>query len=68
MEKKWVSNIVCEQCGYQNHKYFVDIYGTCNLCGKVLDPKAKYRYEMKKRLRLNQRKPKKRNINEYRSV
>lgn len=42
-------NVKCE-CGYSNHKQLVDIYGTCRLCGTVLDQKAKYRYEMKKRL------------------
>lgn len=45
------TNIKC-QCGYSNHKGLVDIYGTCKLCGAVLDPKAKYRYEMRKKLYL----------------
>lgn len=46
-----LKNIKCE-CGYCNHEYAIKIYGTCLLCGKVLDKKAKYKYEMNKRLRL----------------
>ena len=41
----------CE-CGYYNHLDKIKIYGTCKLCGKVLDKKAKYNYEMNKRLKL----------------
>lgn len=43
--------IKCE-CGYYNHLDKIKIYGTCKLCGKVLDKKAKYNYEMNKRLKL----------------
>ena len=43
--------IKCE-CGYYNHKDKIKKYGTCRLCGKVLDKKAKYDYEMNKRLKL----------------
>lgn len=43
--------IKCE-CGYYNHKDKIQKYGTCKLCGKVLDKKAKYDYEMNKRLKL----------------
>lgn len=57
-KKKLEPNIQCE-CGYCNKEAIIKIYGTCNLCGKVLDPKAKYRYEMKKKLRLIER-PKRR--------
>ena len=46
-----LGNIKCE-CGYQNHKENVMKYGTCKFCGKVLDQKAKYRYEMYVRLRM----------------
>lgn len=49
--KKDLDNIVCE-CGYHNHKSAIAIYGTCKLCGKVLDSRAKYKYEMNKRLHL----------------
>ena len=49
--RKDLGNIKCE-CGYQNHKESIERYGTCRFCGKVLDPKAKYRYEMVVRLRL----------------
>lgn len=54
MRKKWkndLDNIICE-CGYANHKDMIQLYGTCKRCGKVLDPKAKYKYEMYCRLRL----------------
>lgn len=40
------TNVICDECGYQNHKENVDHYGTCRLCGKVLDSKAKFDYEM----------------------
>lgn len=40
------TNVICDECGYQNHKDNVDHYGTCRLCGKVLDAKAKFNYEM----------------------
>lgn len=43
--------IKCE-CGYYNHKDKIQKYGTCKFCGKVLDKKAKYDYEMNKRLKL----------------
>lgn len=48
---KDLGNIICE-CGYQNHKEHVARYGTCKGCGKVLDDKAKLKYEMYVRLRL----------------
>lgn len=49
--KENLDNIICE-CGYQNHKSRIKKYGTCLFCGKVLDSKAKYKYEMNKKLRL----------------
>jgi ribosomal protein L37AE/L43A len=58
-KKVWEPNIICDKCGYQNHKRFVDIYGTCHLCGNVLNKKAKYEYEMVKRLYLWRGKDKK---------
>lgn len=48
---KDLGNIVCE-CGYHNHKENVMRYGTCRRCNKVLDPKAKFNYEMYIKLRL----------------
>jgi len=54
MKAKWVEqldNIKCE-CGYCNHKDNVKRYGTCRGCGKVLDKKAKFNYEMYTKLRL----------------
>ncbi len=50
-KSKELDNIICE-CGYQNHKENVKRYGTCRCCGKVLDQKAKFDYEMICRLRL----------------
>lgn len=43
--KKELDNIKCE-CGYHNHKESVQRYGTCKGCGKVLDEKAKFHYEL----------------------
>lgn len=51
MKRKYEENIKCE-CGYQNKKHNVEIYGTCTRCRKVLDEKAKFKYEMNKKLRL----------------
>ena len=52
-ENNYISTTVkCEVCGYANLKHNVDLYGTCRGCGKVLDPKAKYKYEMYCRLKL----------------
>lgn len=50
-KSKPLNNIKCE-CGYQNHIENVKKYGTCRFCNKVLDHKAKYKYEMYCRLRL----------------
>ena len=47
---KPLDNVKCE-CGYQNLQENVKRYGTCRLCGKVLDPKAKFDYEMYVKLR-----------------
>lgn len=47
-----LENIKCDVCGYQNHRENVDRYGTCKLCGKTLDEKAKYKYEMFCRLKM----------------
>lgn len=51
MKRKDLGNIKCE-CGYQNHKENVMRYGTCTGCGRVLDQKAKFNYEMFTKLRL----------------
>lgn len=51
-EKRWENNVICDRCGYHNHKRFVDDYGTCHLCGKVLDEKVKFKREMHQRLHL----------------
>lgn len=50
--KKMEENIKCPYCEYNNHKVNVQTYGTCTRCRKVLDEKAKFKYEMNKKLRL----------------
>ena len=47
----WKDIVVCE-CGYCNKKYNVEYYGTCTRCKKILDEKAKFKYDMNKKLRL----------------
>ena len=37
------------QCKYYNKRKYIKIYGTCRGCGRVLDLKAKYQYEMSKK-------------------
>lgn len=51
-EKQWTEFIVCEECGYNNIKHYVDFFETCNCCNKVLNEKAKFKYEMNKKLGL----------------
>lgn len=50
-DKKHIEFVTCE-CGYNNQPQNVARWGTCRLCGKVLDKKVKYRLEMYQRLRL----------------
>lgn len=49
--KEKFNMIKCKKCGKYSAKHHVESYGTC-LCGNVLDEKAKFKYEMNKRLRL----------------
>lgn len=51
MEEKKEKLIKCE-CGYQNKKFNVQIYGTCTRCRKILDEKAYFKHEMNEKLRL----------------
>ena len=51
-DKSGLDNIIWPECKYNNHKDAIVRYGTCKGCGKVLDKKAKYNYEMFCRLRL----------------
>lgn len=51
MENNYIHNLQCPDCKYQNHIANIKRYGTCRLCGKVLDEKAKFRYEMFIKLR-----------------
>lgn len=48
---KDMGNIKCE-CGYANHKENVMRYGTCKFCGKILDSKASFNYQMYTKLHL----------------
>ncbi len=50
--KKWEENITCPYCEYNNKKYNVEKYGTCTRCRKILDEKAKFKYEMNVKLKL----------------
>ena len=50
-KKEHLDNIKCE-CGYCNKKDMIAVYGTCKYCGKVLDDRAKYKYEMRRKLQL----------------
>lgn len=49
--KKSLDVVKCE-CGYCNQRHNVEWYGTCTRCGKTIDNKAKYKYEMYCRLKL----------------
>ena len=51
MKKKNEPLILCE-CGYNNKINNVTIYGTCTRCGKILNQKYKFKYEMYNKLRL----------------
>lgn len=50
-ERIKTEHVICE-CGYHNQPWNVKRYGTCTGCGKVLDKKAKFDYEMLIKLRL----------------
>lgn len=50
-KEKHIKFVTCE-CGYNNQPGNVAKYGTCRLCGKVLDGKVKYKREMYHRLKL----------------
>ncbi len=53
MKKEYKNeNVICPDCKYQNHKENVERYGTCKLCGRILDEKSKFNYEMFKKLNL----------------
>ena len=49
--------ITCS-CGYNNEKKRLENFGTCLLCGKVLDQKAHFRRIKKDKLRRNNEKTK----------
>ena len=50
-EKVKIEFVTCD-CGYNNHPDNIKKYGSCRRCGKVLDPKAKFEYEMVCKLHL----------------
>ena len=39
-------NLIKCDCGYYNRKVNIKKYGTCTICGKVLDKKAYYKHKM----------------------
>lgn len=43
--QKIIPLVTCE-CGYNNQPHNIKKYGVCKGCGKVLDKKAKFDYEM----------------------
>lgn len=43
---------ICPDCGYYNFKENIARYGTCKMCGKILNDKSKFKYEMFCRLNL----------------
>lgn len=47
---KHLNNVICDRCGYQNKMFYVEKYGTCNLCKKVLS-KEHYKKAILYRLR-----------------
>lgn len=51
-KKKPLNNVYCPDCGYANARYNYLSYGTCTRCGKVLNEKTKFMYEIKSRLRI----------------
>ena len=51
-DDSFLRGTLCDECGYFNQEQNVKRYGTCKRCNKVLDPKAKFEYEMICRLRL----------------
>ena len=44
--------VYCSNCGYCNKAEMVAKFGTCRRCNMTLDEKAKFKYEMNKKLRL----------------
>ena len=45
MKENKIELVDCS-CGYHNQPDNVKRYGTCRGCGKILDKKAKFDYEM----------------------
>ena len=52
-KKKFINtNVICDKCGYQNNPNYINFSGICHGCGKVLDEKAKFKFEMIKKMQL----------------
>ena len=34
---KELNNVICPKCKYQNHKKYIEKFGTCHLCHSTLD-------------------------------
>lgn len=50
--KEFLAQFVqCPECGYRNKKVFLERMGTCNCCGKILDPKAHMKYVVNKKIK-----------------
>lgn len=48
----WVETVICDKCGYNNHKYWIEKSGKCNGCGKILNEKADFIHQMRKKLHI----------------
>lgn len=55
LERKWVEQVVCDNCGYHNEKQYVDRSGICNGCGKILDPQVKFKAVLCEKLHLGRK-------------
>lgn len=51
MKERFVKWIICN-CGYHNNPDYLMYSGVCHCCGKILDPKAKFKADMNKKLKL----------------
>ena len=51
-KEKPLKILFCDICSYGNNPDYVKYTGLCHGCGKVLDDKAFFKYQMNKKLRL----------------
>ena len=38
--------ITCQNCGYNNNKQRLEIYGTCLCCGKIIDERTYFKKKL----------------------